>query len=60
MRPSFFICAVGITMSVLVGPGQSGADRRVLQPAKTVKVGGAGTFDTAFADVGARRLVHPA
>lgn len=46
-------------MLVLVGPGQPAPTGGSYNLLKTVKVGGAGTFDTAFADVGARRLYIP-
>jgi hypothetical protein len=53
------MCAAGITLLPLIGvaqPAPAGGPYRVT---KTVKVGGTGTFDTAFADIGARRLYIP-
>lgn len=59
MRRSSLVCAVAIALLVLVGLAQRAPAEGPYKLSKTVKVGGAGTFDTAFADVGARRLYIP-
>lgn len=58
MRRLRLVCTVGITLALLVLTQAAPADGpyRVL---KIVNVGGAGTFDTAFADIAARRLYIP-
>src|ERR1022692_3659545 len=59
MRRFCLICTAGIAMSAFIGLAQklpSDGPYRVL---KTVKLGGAGTFDTACADTVERKLYIP-
>jgi hypothetical protein len=58
MRRFCLVCTVGITLALLglTQAAQANGPYRVL---KIVNVGGAGTFDTAFADIAARRLYIP-
>src|SRR5579871_2264067 len=59
MRRPSLVCILSITMFAFPGLAQhteAGGPYKVL---KTVKVGGVGNFDTAFADVDARRLYIP-
>ncbi len=57
MRPFCLVGAVGITM--LVGLAQKAPAGGPYKVSKTVKIGSAGTFDTAFADTLGRRLYIP-
>ena len=53
------VCAVAITMAAFAGSAPQAQAQGPYKLVKTVKVGGPGRFDTAFADVGARRLYIP-
>jgi DNA-binding beta-propeller fold protein YncE len=57
-RPCLY-CTVGVALAALMGLAQSAPAGGPYKLLKTVKVGGAGTFDTAFADIDARRLYIP-
>jgi DNA-binding beta-propeller fold protein YncE len=57
MRRSFLVCATGITLFALVELARPAAGP--YKVSKIVKVGGEGTFDTAFADIDARLLYIP-
>jgi len=61
MRRIFLLCTAGIAISAftLMGPAQKASADGPYRVLKTVKVGGAGTFDTACADVEGRRLYIP-
>src|SRR5579862_3045823 len=59
MRRFCLVCAAGIAVLGFVELAQQGYAEGAYKVLKTVKVGGVGNFDTAFADVGARRLYIP-
>jgi DNA-binding beta-propeller fold protein YncE len=58
LRKSSVLCATGL-MLLLIGLPQLTFADGPYKVSKVVKVGGEGTFDTAFADVEARRLYIP-
>ncbi|MGA2714448.1 MAG: hypothetical protein ABSG41_15180 [Bryobacteraceae bacterium] len=53
------VCATAITMAAFAALAPQARAEGPYKVVKTVKVGGEGRFDTAFADVGARRLYIP-
>jgi DNA-binding beta-propeller fold protein YncE len=55
----FWFCATWFAMAALAGLAQQHPAGGPYRLSKTVKVGGAGTFDTAFADTVERRLYIP-
>src|SRR5450631_4023916 len=57
MRRFCLLCATGIATLAVVGLAQTGGGP--YKVSKTVKVGGAGTFDTVLADTVGRRLYIP-
>ena len=59
MRRFCLVCATGITISAFVGLAQLAPGGGPYKVSKTVKVGGAGTFDTVLADTVGRRLYIP-
>src|SRR5580693_4337505 len=59
MRRFCLACAAGITMLAFAGLAQQAPTGGPYRVSKTVKVGGAGTFDTALADIIGRRLYIP-
>jgi DNA-binding beta-propeller fold protein YncE len=59
LRKSSTIYATGLVMLLLTGLPQRTLADGPYKVSKVVKVGGEGTFDTAFADVEARRLYIP-
>src|SRR5579871_3474766 len=59
MRKSRVLSAAGLAILLLTGLPQLPAADGPFKVSKVVKVGGEGTFDTAFADVDARRLYIP-
>src|ERR1022692_1682152 len=59
MRRFCLICTAGIAMSAFIGLAQKLPSDGPYRVVKTVKVGGAGTFDTACADIAGRRLYIP-
>src|SRR6516164_3426711 len=59
MRRLFLVCTVGIAMLASPVRTQPAPANGLYKVLKVVKVGGEGTFDTAFADIGARRLYIP-
>ena len=54
-----FCLVFGIAMSAFVALAQEAPTNGPYRVSKTVKVGGEGTFDTAFADTAGRRLYIP-
>jgi hypothetical protein len=58
MRRFYLVSAIGIIVLVIAGLAQEKA-RGPYQVSKVVRVGGAGTFDTAFADTVERRFYIP-
>jgi hypothetical protein len=54
-----FCFVLGIAMSAFVALAQESPAAGPYRVSKTVKVGGEGTFDTAFADTAGRRLYIP-
>jgi DNA-binding beta-propeller fold protein YncE len=59
MRRLLLVSAAGIAISALVGLAQKASTDGPYRIVKMVKVGGAGTFDTACADIDGRRLYIP-
>ncbi len=59
MRRFCLVFAVGIMLLAYVGFAQKGPTGRPYTVSKTIKIGGAGTFDTVFADTVGRRLYIP-
>jgi DNA-binding beta-propeller fold protein YncE len=59
MRRFCFVFAAGIAIFEYMCLAQEAPAKGAYRVAKTVKVGGAGTFDTAFADTVDRRLYIP-
>ena len=59
MRRFCLICTAGIAMSAFIGLAQKLPTDGPYRVLKTVKLGGAGTFDTACADIGERKLYIP-
>src|SRR6202142_831334 len=59
MRRFCLVCGIGITIFVFVGLAQPARGEGPYRVSKTVKVGGAGTFDTVLADTVGRRLYIP-
>jgi DNA-binding beta-propeller fold protein YncE len=59
MQRYCLMCVAGMTLLTLVGLAQSAPSGGPYKVSKIVKVGGEGTFDTAFADLGARLLYIP-
>jgi hypothetical protein len=59
MRRLFLVSAIGVSIFALLGQAQHATEAGPYKVLKTVKVGGAGNYDTAFADVDARRLYIP-
>jgi len=59
LRKSSVLYATGLVMLLLTGLPQLTLADGPYKVSKVVKVGGEGTFDTAFADVEARRLYIP-
>src|SRR5580698_9220734 len=59
MRKSCLLCGAGVLIFLSVGLLQRAFADGPYKVSKVVKVGGEGTFDTAFADVGGRRLYIP-
>jgi DNA-binding beta-propeller fold protein YncE len=59
MRRFCRVCAIGFTISAFVGLAQPAPGGGPYKVSKTVKVGGAGTFDTVLADTVGRRLYIP-
>jgi DNA-binding beta-propeller fold protein YncE len=59
MRPFCLVCTAGFTILALVGLAQQAPGSGPYKVSKTVKAGGAGTFDTVLADVAGRRLYIP-
>ena len=57
MRRFYLLCATGIATLAVIGLAQTGGGP--YKVSKTVKVGGAGTFDTVLADTAGRRLYIP-
>jgi DNA-binding beta-propeller fold protein YncE len=59
MRRSFLVVAAGIAMSAFMGLAEKAPTDGPYRVLNTVKVGGAGTFDTVLADTVGRRLYIP-
>jgi len=59
MRKSGLLWGAGVLISLAAGPAQRALADGPYKVSKVVKVGGEGTFDTAFADVEGRRLYIP-
>jgi DNA-binding beta-propeller fold protein YncE len=59
MRRFCLVCAAGIAILPFVGLVQQASADGPYKVSKTVKVGGAGTFDTVLADTVGRRLYIP-
>jgi DNA-binding beta-propeller fold protein YncE len=59
LRKSSMLYAIGLVMLLLAGLPQLTLADGPYKISKVVKAGGEGTFDTAFADVDARRLYIP-
>jgi DNA-binding beta-propeller fold protein YncE len=59
VRPFCLVGMAGIAMLTIIGLAQNAHADGPYRVLKTVKIGGAGTFDTAFADIGERRLYIP-
>src|SRR5450631_3853036 len=59
MRRLCLVCAAGLTILAFAGLAQQAPAGGPYKVSKTVKVGGAGTFDTALADTVGRRLYIP-
>jgi DNA-binding beta-propeller fold protein YncE len=59
MRRFCLVFAAGITLLAFVGFAQKGPTGGPYTVSKTLKIGGAGTFDTVFADTVGRRLYIP-
>jgi hypothetical protein len=59
MRKSCLLWAAGILISLAAGLPQRALADGPYKVSKVVRVGGEGTFDTAFADVEGRRLYVP-
>jgi DNA-binding beta-propeller fold protein YncE len=59
MGRSFLVSAAAITLAAFAGLTPQARAEGPYKVVKTVKVGGEGRFDTAFADVAARRLYIP-
>ena len=59
MRRFCLVFAAGITLLAFVGFAQKGPTGGPYAVSKTIKIGGAGTFDTVFADTVGRRLYIP-
>ena len=59
MRRLFLVSAAGIAILTLAGLAPGASTDGPYRVVKTVKVGGAGTFDTACADVEGRKLYIP-
>jgi len=59
LRKPSVLCVAGLAMALLTGIPQVTLAAGPYKVSKVVKVGGEGTFDTAFADVEARRLYIP-
>jgi hypothetical protein len=59
LRKSSVLYAAGLVMLLLAGLPQLTLAGGPFKVSKVVKVGGEGTFDTAFADVDSRRLYIP-
>jgi DNA-binding beta-propeller fold protein YncE len=59
MRLFCLVYTVGFAISALAGPAFSASTDGPYRVLKTVKVGGAGTFDTACADIEGRKLYIP-
>ena len=59
MRKSCLLWGAGVLISLAAGLPQRALADGPYKVSKVVKVGGEGTFDTAFADVEGRRLYIP-
>jgi DNA-binding beta-propeller fold protein YncE len=59
MRHVRLVCAAGIMILAFLGLAQQAPGEGPYKVSKTVKVGGAGTFDTVLADTIGRRLYIP-
>jgi hypothetical protein len=59
MRKSRLLLGAGVLISLAAGLPQRALADGPYKVSKVVKVGGEGTFDTAFADVEGRRLYIP-
>src|ERR1700722_3157469 len=59
MRRFCLVCGIGITIWAFIGLAQAAPGGGPYKVSKTVKVGGAGTFDTVLADTVGRRLYIP-
>ena len=59
MRKSCPLCGACVLISLAAGPPQRALAEGPYKVSKVAKIGGEGTFDTAFADVEGRRLYIP-
>ena len=59
MRESCVLWGAGISLFLLTGLPQRSVAQERYKVSKVVRIGGEGTFDTAFADVEARQLYIP-
>src|ERR1700727_2649922 len=59
MRKSCLLCGAGVLIFLAAGLPQRALADGPYKVSKVIKVGGEGTFDTAFADVEGRRLYIP-